>query len=301
MKRFNLNLIYYFIAIYEEGNLTYAAERLNISQPSLSAHLKQLRDEYRDLLFVRKSYTLEPTPVANDLYPIFKQAYKLVSHSLPETHDFDPQECSYTFRIAAMSISSSAILPKILDKIQKEAPNCVIEVVNIKEDMVTDIREKKIDLVVDLTNAHPTLQSQEIWSDELCAVCSQNHAQIEGQLTLERYLSEKHVMLTHDNYRVHQLTEFHSPIFSERKVARKLNSIADFSDTIYNSDWIATFPKSIANAYFDKSKIKMLDLPFEYKTPSLSVYWHSNRNDDIVNLWLRELFTSEVLSLSSEI
>ena len=69
----------------------------------------------------------------------------------------------------------------------------------------------------------------------------------------------------------------------------------------YNSDWIATFPKSIANAYFDKSKIKMLDLPFEYKTPSLSVYWHSNRNDDIVNLWLRELFTSEVLSLSSEI
>ncbi|WP_250132614.1 helix-turn-helix domain-containing protein, partial [Vibrio crassostreae] len=72
MKRFNLNLIYYFIAIYEEGNLTYAAERLNISQPSLSAHLKQLRDEYRDLLFVRKSYTLEPTPIANDLYPIFK-------------------------------------------------------------------------------------------------------------------------------------------------------------------------------------------------------------------------------------
>lgn len=172
MKRFNLNLIYYFIAIYEEGNLTYAAERLNISQPSLSAHLKQLRDEYRDLLFVRKSYTLEPTPVANGLYPIFKEAHKLVSHSLPETHDFEPKECNYTFRIAAMSVSSSIILPRILDRIQKEAPNCVIEVVNIKEDMVTDIREKKIDLVVDLTNAHPTLQSHEIWGDELCVAKS---------------------------------------------------------------------------------------------------------------------------------
>ncbi|MGI9888720.1 LysR family transcriptional regulator [Vibrio chagasii] len=301
MKRFNLNLIYYFIAIYEEGNLTYAAERLNISQPSLSAHLKQLRDEYRDLLFVRKSYTLEPTPVANDLYPVFKQAHKLVSHSLPETHDFEPKECSYTFRIAAMSISSSVILPQILDRIQEEAPECVIEVVNIKEDMATDIREKKIDLVVDLTNAHPTLLSQEIWGDELCMVCSQNHSQINEHVTLEQYLSAKHVMLTHDNYRVNQLTEFHSPIFADRKVARKLNSIADFSGTIYNSDWIATFPKGVANAYFDKDKIKLLELPFEYIKPSLSVYWHSNRNDDIVNQWLRELFTSEVLTLSSEI
>ena len=165
--------------------------------------------------------------------------------------------------------------------------------------MVTDIREKKIDLVVDLTSAHPTLLSQEVWSDELCIVCSQNHSNIYEQVSLERYLSEKHVTLTHDNYRVNQLSEFHSPIFSERKVARKLNSIADFSDTIYNSDWIATFPKSVAKAYFDEEKIKMFELPFEYTKPSLSVYWHSNRNDDIVNRWLRELFTSEILKLSA--
>ncbi|WP_192890532.1 LysR family transcriptional regulator [Vibrio bathopelagicus] len=299
MKRFNLNLIYYFIAIYEEGNLTYAAERLNISQPSLSAHLKQLRDEYRDLLFVRKSYTLEPTPLANDLYSIFKQAHKIISHSLPETHDFEPKKCSYTFRIAAMSISSSVTLPQVLDRIQKEAPDCVIEIVNIKEDMATDIREKKIDLVVDLTSAHPTLLSQEVWSDELCIVCSQNHSNIDEQVSLDQYLSEKHVTLTHDNYRVNQLSEFHSPIFSERKVARKLNSIADFSETIYNSDWIATFPKSVAKVYFDEEKLKMFELPFEYTKPSLSVYWHSNRNDDIVNRWLRELFTSEILKLSA--
>lgn len=200
-----------------------------------------------------------------------------------------------------MSVSSSVILPKVLDKIQQEAPNCVIEIVNLKEDMATDIREKKIDLVVDLTNAHSTLLSQKIWSDELCVVCSQNHTRNKEQVSLEQYLSAKHVMLTHDNYRVNQLTEFHSPIFADRKVARKLNSIADFSDTIYSSDWIATFPKGVANAYFDKDKIKLLELPFEYTKPSLSVYWHSNRNDDIVNQWLRELFTSEVLTLSSDI
>ncbi len=54
----------------KETNQKDAQKGLNISQPSLSAHLSASWDEHRDLLFVRKSYTLEPTPVANDLYPI---------------------------------------------------------------------------------------------------------------------------------------------------------------------------------------------------------------------------------------
>ncbi|MCK6264919.1 LysR family transcriptional regulator [Vibrio sp. ZSDE26] len=290
MKRFNLNLVYYFIAIYEEGNLTYAADRLNITQPSLSANLKRLREEYRDLLFVRKSYTLEPTPFANELYPILKQAFELVSHSLPSTRRFEPKECTGTFRIAAINISNCVLLPQILDNIQEAAPNCVIEVVNIKEDMFTDIREKKIDLVVDHSAAHPTLLSKVIWSDELCVVCSHEHSRIEGEISLERYISEKHVMLTHDNYRVNQLSDIHSPIFSERKVARKLNSIRDFSDTIYGSDWIATVPKTVSNTIFDSNKIKTLAVPFKYSAPSLSVFWHGNRNDDIANQWLRSQF-----------
>ncbi|MGF1694143.1 LysR family transcriptional regulator [Vibrio lamellibrachiae] len=290
MKRFNLNLVYYFVAIYEEGNLTYAADRLNISQPSLSANLKRLREEYRDVLFVRKSYTLEPTPFANELYPVLKQALKLVSHSLPSTKQFEPKECTNTFRIAAINISNCVLLPKILDNIQESAPNCVIEVVNIKEDMFADIREKKIDLVVDHSAAHPTLLSKIMWSDELCVVCSKEHSRIDNEMSLERYISERHVMLTHDNYRVNQLSDIHSPIFSKRIVARKLNSIRDFSDTIYGSDWIATVPKTVANTLFDKDKIKALALPFNYSAPSLSVFWHSNRNDDVTNQWLRSLF-----------
>ncbi len=81
--------------------------------------------------------------------------------------------------------------------------------------------------------------------------------------------------LTHDNYRVNQLTEFHSPIFA----IVKWQESSILSDFRHNSQqWLDShLPKGVANAYFDKDKIKLLELPWVHK-PSLSVYWHSNRN-----------------------
>ncbi|WP_295893821.1 LysR family transcriptional regulator [uncultured Vibrio sp.] len=290
MKRFNLNLIYYFIAIYEEGTLTNAAERLNISQPSLSAHLKQLREVYNDLLFVRKAHSLEPTKCANELYPILKQTYRLVTDSLPDTSNFDPQECHDTFRIASMSISSSIILPVVMEKIQQKAPNCVIEVVNIKSDILTDIRDKKIDLIINASDAYPTLLSKPVWEGDVCVICSQDHPSIKDDISVSEYLSHKHVMLTHDEQAMPPLSERQSPVFAQRKVARKLNNIADICTTINNSHWLATIPTSLVDAYGYAQKVKQLTLPFDYKTPSISLFWHNNRHHDTVNKWLRNLF-----------
>ncbi len=49
----DLRLLRFFIAIYEEKNITAAAERCHVSQPSLSAGLRQLEEALGDSLFVR--------------------------------------------------------------------------------------------------------------------------------------------------------------------------------------------------------------------------------------------------------
>ena len=48
----------YFLAIAREGNITRAAEFLNVTQPTLSRQIKDLEEELGQQLFVRGSHNI---------------------------------------------------------------------------------------------------------------------------------------------------------------------------------------------------------------------------------------------------
>ena len=51
----------YFLAVTREGNISAAAQSLNLSQPSLSRQLKDLEDELGTTLFIRGKRRIELT------------------------------------------------------------------------------------------------------------------------------------------------------------------------------------------------------------------------------------------------
>lgn len=59
--RMELRVLRYFLAVAEEGNITWAAQLLRISQPTLSRQLKQLEEELSVTLFERGSHTITLT------------------------------------------------------------------------------------------------------------------------------------------------------------------------------------------------------------------------------------------------
>lgn len=50
-----------FVAVVQEGHLTRAAERLHMSQPTASHHIRALEDHFGVVLFIRNARGLEPT------------------------------------------------------------------------------------------------------------------------------------------------------------------------------------------------------------------------------------------------
>ena len=56
-----LRVLRYFLAVAREGSVTHAAQRLHISQPSLSKQLKDLEGELGKKLFVRSSFSVRLT------------------------------------------------------------------------------------------------------------------------------------------------------------------------------------------------------------------------------------------------
>lgn len=56
-----LRVLRYFLEAAREGNITHAAERLHISQPTLSKQLKELERELGKKLFIRGNYSVRLT------------------------------------------------------------------------------------------------------------------------------------------------------------------------------------------------------------------------------------------------
>lgn len=62
----------YFVVVFEERNLSKAAERISISRQALSKSISSFEDTLGSQLFVRKQHGVEPTQAAKELMPHVK-------------------------------------------------------------------------------------------------------------------------------------------------------------------------------------------------------------------------------------
>ncbi len=63
-----IRVLRYFLETAREGNITRAAERLHVTQPTMSRQLKDLEEELGKKLFVRTNYALRLYHGRRDFY-----------------------------------------------------------------------------------------------------------------------------------------------------------------------------------------------------------------------------------------
>src|SRR5512146_2053120 len=95
----DLNLLRTFQAVHASGNVTRAAERLGVSQPTVSHALRQLRLRLHDPLFVRAAGGMVPTPRAARLAAAVDRALDTLEGALRESDTYDPARSTRTFRL----------------------------------------------------------------------------------------------------------------------------------------------------------------------------------------------------------
>ena len=66
-----------FVTVADCGSFTRAAAQLYTSQPTVSAHIRQLEEELQERLFLRTTKTLSITPHGRELYEYAAQLLTL--------------------------------------------------------------------------------------------------------------------------------------------------------------------------------------------------------------------------------
>src|SRR5688572_29677217 len=127
IRRIDLNLLAVFHVLMQERNVTRAARRLGLTQPTVSAALGRLRKLFGDPLFVRNQRGIEPTPRAVAVAPAIElwigQARSLVANPT-----FDPATAELTAAISANDYLQSSLIVPFIHQLRKESPNTKVAV-----------------------------------------------------------------------------------------------------------------------------------------------------------------------------
>lgn len=94
----NYNHLHYFHCFATAGSVTAAAKSLNISQPALSAQLKELERNLNAPLFIRTGRNLRLTLVGRKIYAITKQIFTFASQ-IPSVAASTEHNRDYVLRI----------------------------------------------------------------------------------------------------------------------------------------------------------------------------------------------------------
>ncbi|QVM92601.1 LysR family transcriptional regulator [Pseudomonas entomophila] len=107
-----------FIAVFEERNITVAAQRLCVAQPTLSVTIRQLEDDLGAELFLRQARGVEVSEQARELYPLacrmvaeadalrlrFRQGQERVPLTLGIEADIAPAQVESCVRLASQAV-----------------------------------------------------------------------------------------------------------------------------------------------------------------------------------------------------
>lgn len=91
LSEIDIGLLTAFAALIQEGNVSHAAARLNITQPALSGRLTRLRALFGDQLFVPVAGRgVSPTPRAEELSKTLPQLLGTLRDFVGPAPSFDP-------------------------------------------------------------------------------------------------------------------------------------------------------------------------------------------------------------------
>ncbi|MEH7804698.1 MULTISPECIES: LysR family transcriptional regulator [Bacillus] len=165
-----------FVTVVEEKNFTKAAQKLRISQPSVSLHIKNLEQEFQTVLLNRSPKQLTVTPTGDMLYHRSKQIIRLYEQAKQDIYEHH-HLARGKLTIGASFTIGEYVLPQILAEFHQLYPHVDIEVViDNTEAIASHVRLFHVDIgLIEGQTNDKELTVETFLEDELYIVAPLDH------------------------------------------------------------------------------------------------------------------------------
>lgn len=286
---FDLNLLTAFDALWSERNVTRAARRVGLTQSALSHAINRLRAQLDDPLFHSTSSGMVPTARAQALAAPVAQALALVRGALEPPRPFSPRDLERTFTIATTDYVELVLLPRLLRRIEAEAPGVTLVIRPIGPRGERDLLSGVHDLLI--TPGMPGLgevRSQQLFTEEFVCLLRRGHPLAKKRLTLDRFLKLNHVLIAPQNVGEAAVDVALRALGKTRRVTLRVPHFLVAPLAVAESDHVITLPSRVVAAFGD-TRFVVHRPPLELSGFNISQLWHPRLDDDPGHRWLRGL------------
>ncbi|MEM6680728.1 MAG: LysR family transcriptional regulator [Pseudomonadota bacterium] len=289
LETMDLNLLKVFDAMMHERNVTKAASRLGLSQPAVSKALARLRVHLKDELFIRQAQGMVATARALELAPTIGQVLRMLADSL-DVGGFDPATSDRTFRLVAVDIGTSALLPRIASTLASSAPGINLRLYPARGGSLEMLDQHIVDfgLLPDM-DVPERFGKLPLGPIEFCVLMRRNHPLSKRPLRLEDYVTFPHLMVTFDGSAHSFVDDVLAKRNTQRRIAMTVNSFAAGIPIVAATDMLFSTPRRFAEMHARLANLVMRDVPFGtsgYVTQSVLI-WNRKLTSHPAYDWFR--------------
>jgi DNA-binding transcriptional LysR family regulator len=289
LNSLDLNLLVALDALLREASVSRAAMRIGLSQPAASHALQRLRDLLRDPLLVRAGPRMELTPRAQALRGPLAQALDQVRGLfLPD--EFDAASSERHFRLMMPDLAVELLVPPLMEKVTKVAPNVTIDVVPWRGPAIFSAEfARTIDLVISIGDAFKGFHRQKLYTDDDALAVRRDHPVGARLKKRDAFLAARHVAVVIRGQSEDLIDIWLRPKGIERRVALVVPGYIEALHVVARTDLVAFVPRRLIGALAKQLSLATITPPFDPGFDEQFMFYPTRAQMDPGSIWLRNI------------
>lgn len=292
-RKLDWQLLNIFVTVLQESNVSRAADRLDLTQSTISHALNKLRSIFGDPLFVRSGRGIVPTERARNLRDPVMHVLDSMKR-LADERAFDPKLQPLRFAIAANDLTRDVLFPGILHAATRSGVELHLTFMPSGVPSAALLNDARCNLIVTpVPPEGPEIIQSKLFEGEM--VCFYDAAIRQPPASWEEYRTDKRIEVRFADGRssFNAVSDVDSSEMVEPVVS--VSNFGAIPRFVKGSDLIATELN-----YMSLGPLRELDqapLPFNCKPVPVFLVWHRRDSTDPAHRWLRDRITSAAKNL----
>ncbi len=281
------------LAVCELNSFTKAAERLSLTQPAVTQHIKQLEKELEVKIFNRVGSEIKPTNEGNIVIQYAKRDIALYEHMMQDI--LNEKRHTRRLTIGITHTAESNAVAEVLGKYCSENTGTSITIVS---DSIKNLYDMLKNFEIDIAVVEGQVQDDSINSllldtDSLVLVVSNNHPLArKSMVTIDEIKKEKLILRrpssgTRNLFTAH--LESHNMSLDEFNLILEVDNTATIKDLIRRDIGVSILARSVCLDELKKGKITVLPIENLSMIREVNILYHRDfKHIDILQNILKE-------------